>query len=130
MWPCQNIFPHPRLVMYCFATPPTKLKLGQQIVWGVIRNHLDESLWWANQKHWAAVRSYLVLSSLFCRCIALLRLLPATQLCRPMSDFLHPILLSRITYWAASNFYCPGSHIERQPILLSRITYWAALEML
>ncbi len=51
--------------MYSFATPPIKLKLGQQIGGGaggdcyLIANHQDESLWWANQKHWAEIRSYL-----------------------------------------------------------------------
>jgi hypothetical protein len=30
----------------------------------LIANHLDESLWWANQKHWAVVRSYLLHSFL------------------------------------------------------------------
>jgi hypothetical protein len=57
----RKYFSHPSLVMYSFATPPTKLKLGQQIGGGLlITNHLDQSLWWANQKHWAAVRSYLL----------------------------------------------------------------------
>jgi hypothetical protein len=37
----------------------SKLKLGQHIDGKLlIANHLDELLWWANQKHWAAVRSY------------------------------------------------------------------------
>jgi len=30
----------------------------------LIANHRDQSLWWANQKHWAAVRSYLLHSFL------------------------------------------------------------------
>ncbi len=43
------------------ATPPIKLNLGEQIGAGLlIANHLDQSLWWANQKHRAAVRSYLL----------------------------------------------------------------------
>ncbi len=52
--------------MYSFATPPIKLKLGQQIGGRLlITNHLHQSLWWAKQKHWAAaVRSYLLHSSL------------------------------------------------------------------
>jgi hypothetical protein len=38
-------FSHPSLVLYCFATPPTKLKLGQQIGGAlIIGNHLEESL--------------------------------------------------------------------------------------
>jgi hypothetical protein len=48
-----------------FAIPPMKLKLklGQQKGWGLlIGNHLDKSLWWTNQKYWAAVKSYLLCS--------------------------------------------------------------------
>jgi len=30
----------------------------------LIANHLDQSLWWTNQKHWATVRSYLLHSFL------------------------------------------------------------------
>jgi hypothetical protein len=47
------------------ANPPIKLNLGQQIGAGLlIANHLDQSLWWANQKHRVAVRSYLLHSFL------------------------------------------------------------------
>jgi hypothetical protein len=61
MWHCEIIFHIQVLVMYPFATPPIKLKLGKQILGGLlITNHLDQSLWWSNQKHWAAVRSYLL----------------------------------------------------------------------
>jgi hypothetical protein len=42
----SKYFSHPSLVMYYFAT------------------HLDESLWWANVKHWVPVRSYLLHSLL------------------------------------------------------------------
>jgi hypothetical protein len=70
-------FSHPSLVLYCFATPRIKLKLGQQIGGGPITgNHLDKSLWWTNQKHWAAVRSYY--HSLFFGCIASLCPLPVS----------------------------------------------------
>ncbi len=56
----RKYFSHPSLVAYSFATPPIKLKLGQQIGGGLlIANHLDESLRFANQKHWAAIKSYL-----------------------------------------------------------------------
>jgi hypothetical protein len=59
MWPSGKYFSHPSLVMYSFATPPIKLKLGQQMSGGLlIANHLDQSLQCANQKHWEAVRSY------------------------------------------------------------------------
>jgi hypothetical protein len=51
--------------MYSFATPPIKLKLRQQRGGELlIANHLDQSLWRTNQKHWAAVRSYLLHSFL------------------------------------------------------------------
>jgi hypothetical protein len=65
MWPCKNTFRNPCLVSYCFATPPIKLKEGQQIRRGLLRaNHLDQSLWWANWRHWASVISYLLHSFL------------------------------------------------------------------
>jgi hypothetical protein len=47
----QKYFSHPK-VMYYFATPPIKLKLGEQLGGGLlIANQLDQSLPWANQKH-------------------------------------------------------------------------------
>jgi hypothetical protein len=46
MW---KYFSHPSFVVYSFATPPRKLKLGQQIGGRLlITNHLDQSLWWAD----------------------------------------------------------------------------------
>jgi len=105
-------FSHPSLVMYYFATPPIKLKLGRQIGGELlIANHLDESLWWANQKHWVPVRSYLLHSFLQVHSAAA----PCTSMAtyvtmqsqnhfpepnRNTLDFLHPILLCRITYRA------------------------------
>jgi hypothetical protein len=57
----QKQISHPTWAIYFFYTPPIKPKLGQQIGWGVlITNHFDQSLWWANKKYWAAVRSYLL----------------------------------------------------------------------
>ncbi len=48
----------PAKILFSFATPPIKLKLGQQILGGLlIANHLDESLWWANEEHSVAVNS-------------------------------------------------------------------------
>ncbi len=65
MQPLRKCFSHPSLDMYSFATPPIKPKLRQQIGGGLlIANHLNQSLWWANQKHWVAVRSYLLHSFL------------------------------------------------------------------
>jgi hypothetical protein len=61
----QKIISHPSLVIYFFATPPIKLKLGHQIGGGLLMaNHLNRLLQWANQKHSAAVRSYLLHSFL------------------------------------------------------------------
>ncbi len=61
MWLWKINFSHPSLVVYSVATPPIKLKLGQQIPWGLlIANHLNQSLWWANEKQWPPVRSYLL----------------------------------------------------------------------
>jgi hypothetical protein len=50
-------FSHLSFVIYFLATPPArppmKMKLGQQIGGELLTaNRLDESLWWANQKHW------------------------------------------------------------------------------
>jgi hypothetical protein len=66
VWPPPlKYFSHPSLVIYSFATPPIKRKLVEQIGGGLlIANHLDQSLWWANQKHWVAIRSYLLHSFL------------------------------------------------------------------
>ncbi len=73
----------PSLVVYSFATPPIKLKLGHQIGGGLlIANHMDQSLWRAAQKHWAAVRSYLLHS--FLQVHSALRLVPATVPCAIM----------------------------------------------
>jgi hypothetical protein len=53
MWPCKSVcFLHPNLVVHLFATPPIKLKLGQQIGGGLlIANHLDQSLWAVHYLH-------------------------------------------------------------------------------
>jgi hypothetical protein len=57
----QISFSHPSLFIYFFATPPIKLKLGQQIHGGLLTtNHLDQLLWWATQKHWTTVRLHLL----------------------------------------------------------------------
>jgi hypothetical protein len=106
---------HPSLVMYSFATPRIKLKLGQQIGGGLlIANHTDESLWWANQKHWAAVRSYLLHSFLqvhsaasesspaMATCAIMLSENQFPESNRHMLDFLHQVLL------------CTGSHTEHR----------------
>jgi hypothetical protein len=41
----QKYFSHPNLVMYSFATPPIKLKFGEQMGGGLlIANQLDQPL--------------------------------------------------------------------------------------
>ncbi len=51
-WPWANIFSD---------KTETGTQIGGRLL---IANHLDESLWWANQRNWAAVRSYLLHSFL------------------------------------------------------------------
>jgi hypothetical protein len=88
--------------MYTFATPPIKLKPGQQIGGGLlIANHLDQSLWCANQKHWVAVISYLVhFYKPRATCTIMLRQNHFPEPNRHALDFLHLILRCRVTYWA------------------------------
>jgi hypothetical protein len=104
VWPPPlKYFSHPSLVIYSFATPPIKRKLVEQIGGGLlIANHLDQSLWWANQKHWVAIRSYLLHSfpqvhsviAPFTSCNNLCNYAKPNQ---HMLEFLRPILLCRIT---------------------------------
>jgi len=106
-------FSHPSLVMYSFATPPIKLKLGQQTGGGLlITNHLHQSLWWTNQKYRAPVKSYLLHSFFFqvqrsgepftshgnVRNYAEPKRFSWVN--RHILDFLHRFLLCRITHWA------------------------------
>jgi hypothetical protein len=60
-------FSHPSFCSVLFWCNPTnKTETGDSKYVGglLITNHLDRSLWCANQKHWAAVRSYLLHSFL------------------------------------------------------------------
>jgi hypothetical protein len=60
---CKNIF-HIQVSLFPFFTTPL-IKLKLQIVGGLlIANHLDQSVCWANQNHWARVESYFVHSFL------------------------------------------------------------------
>jgi hypothetical protein len=107
-------FSHPSLVIYFFATPPIKVKTGPQICGGylLIANHLDQSLCLTNQKQGAAVRSYLVHSSLAGAqlCWAFYQPQPAQHICRSKTNFteinrhiltiLQLILMFRVTYCA------------------------------
>ncbi len=85
--------------MRSFANELIKLKLGHYIGGGlVIANHLDESLSWTNQKNWAAI-CFSAGAQLYC---ALYRPRPKhfSEPNQHTLDFLHPILLWRITYLA------------------------------
>jgi hypothetical protein len=105
----QKYFSHPSLVIYVFIFQPINWKLGQQIGWGVlIANHLDQSLWWANQKQWTPVRSYYY--TLLCRCTTLLHLLPATE----DSQNHFPELNRHILTFIFIHFYCAGLHTKNQ----------------
>jgi hypothetical protein len=106
-----------------FCNPTHKTETGtQQISNGglLIANHMVQSLWWANQEHWAVVRSYLLHSFLEVHSIGcwLVRLSPAIANCT--------IMLSR------NHFPDLNQHIltSLHPILLCGVTYWAPLEML
>jgi hypothetical protein len=100
------IFQRPSLIMYSFATPPLKLKLGQQIGGGLlIANHLGQSVWCANQRYWEALRSYLLHSSLQVKGAVA----PFTSHSKVHNSadpkpayftFLHRNVLCRIAYWA------------------------------
>jgi len=60
-----KIFFTSKFSYFFFYNPIIKLKLGQQIGGKpLIANHLDHSVWWANQKHWVAVKSYFLHSFL------------------------------------------------------------------
>ncbi len=79
-------FPAPRTFVSSNSAdgnPPIKLKLGPQVRGGLlVANHLDQSLWWDNQKHEKQFdHTYY---TLFYNCTALLRLLPATATCAIM----------------------------------------------
>ncbi len=65
MWLCKNILTSKFSYIYFFPTLPIKLKLRLQIDGRLaIATQLDQSLWLANQKQGAAVRSYVLHSSL------------------------------------------------------------------
>ncbi len=52
---------HSSLDLYSLATPPLKVKLGQQMSGGPINSKsLGPIIMMGNQKHWAAIRSYLL----------------------------------------------------------------------
>ncbi len=109
----RKYFSHPSLVIYCFATPPIKLKLGLQIGGGLlITNHLDQSLWCANQKHWAVVRSYLLHSFLQMHSAGE----PFTSPCN-VRNYAELKLFSWVKsayVGFSSSIFCVGSHTEHR----------------
>jgi hypothetical protein len=106
MWPCKRIFTSKfSHILFCNPTHKTET---EQIGGGLlIANHLDQSLWWANWEHWAAVRSYLFHSFLHTvpapftsrKLWSSAEAKPFPQPSRHILIFLHPILLWRVTYW-------------------------------
>jgi hypothetical protein len=90
-----------------FCNPTHKTEAGAANRWGgrLIVNHMDESLWWANQKHWAAVRSYLLHSFVQVHTVLLSLLLSHeeryTQMCGPETIFLSQ---TGICWISSSNF--------------------------
>jgi hypothetical protein len=119
MWTLQKYFSHPSLVICCFAIPPMKLKLGQQKGRGLlIGNHLDKSSWWTNQKHWAAVKSYLLCSFVQVQRVVAV---PFTRHYK-VYNYAEPKPFS----WTKTSQILTFLHL----ILLFRIAYWIPLEML
>ncbi len=115
MWPAKIFFTSKfSYVLFCNST--NKTETGTANRWG--SNHLDQSLWWANQKHWAAVRSQLLYSfsagAQRCCC----------ALYQPRQP--NPIMLSQ-NYFPESNRHMLN---VIHPIVPCRITYWSPLEML
>jgi hypothetical protein len=138
----RKYFSHPRLVKYSFATPPHKTETRTAYSWGDSKeitwtNHYDGPIRNTEQQveHVHTLYSVRALHCYYAfyqpRNYAEHAIMPSTQLCRARNyaepkptylGFLHPILLSRVTYWAktdlpwlsSSNFYCPGSHTEQR----------------
>jgi hypothetical protein len=55
---------------FFFGNPTNTTVTGTTCTWGLlIANHMDESLWWTNEKYWAAVKSTL-LHSILDNCVA------------------------------------------------------------
>jgi hypothetical protein len=64
-WPMQKYFSHPSFSYLLICNPTHKTETWTANKWGLlVANHLDQSLWWADQKHWSIVRSYLLHSLL------------------------------------------------------------------
>ncbi len=103
-WPCKKYFSHPSLVIYFFANPHTKTETW----WLLIANHLDQSLWWANQKHWVAVNViFSILYSTEGQCCCAFYWPPQSV---QIASF---FWIQTGKFWRFfSQFYCARSHTE------------------
>jgi hypothetical protein len=112
-------FSQPSLVIYFFATPPMKLKRGPQMWELLIANHLDQSLWLANPKQGAAVRSYLLHSSLagVQLCCAFYQPQQTKHICRGKTIFQsqhQQMLLSSSNFNVQGHILCTGGDAQTE----------------
>jgi hypothetical protein len=103
-------------VLFCNPTHKTKTRDIKKAGRLLIANHLDQSLWWANRNHWAAVRSYLLHSFWEVNSVAV----PFTRHGN-MRNYVKP-----------NPFPCikPSYLGFSSPNFTMQITYWALFEML
>jgi hypothetical protein len=118
-------FAYPSLVIHLLATPPIKLKLGQQNRWVTTNSKPHGPIIMIDQSESInSSQSDHIYYTIFSKCTALLGLLPATPNCgirlsqnhfpEPNShilSFLHPILLCRSHAehrWRCSHQRSPG----------------------
>jgi hypothetical protein len=104
-------FSHPSLVLYSFATPPIKLKMGQQIGGGLLRaNHLDDHYDGPIKNTQHQLDHILTLFSAGVHpCCAFHQPWQPVQLCRSQNHFPEP---NGICWIFFIQFYSPGSHTE------------------
>jgi hypothetical protein len=117
----QNIFFTSKFSHLLFSNPTHKPENGMANRCGglLIANHLDQSLWWANQKNWAAVRSH------FVHCFLEVHRVVARH-ASATPQLLLEVMLSQ------NYFTEPNRHVLTfyHSIVLVRITYWGPLKML
>ncbi len=104
----QKYFSHPSWNCLLFSDPTLKTEMGTAIRWErLIANHLDQSLWLANQKHGAPVRSYLLRSSQAgaCLCCTFYQPYQTEPICRRKIIFLSQ---AAICWLFSSNFNLQG----------------------
>ncbi len=109
----QKYFSHPKFSFFghFLVTPPMKRKLRGGVL--LIRNHLDQSLWWANQKYWVPVSQIVFITLFFCKWTASLTA-PFTSHCE-LCDCAEPKVFSwaKPAYFdfSSSNFNVQKNHI-------------------